>query len=162
MLLKYVYVVFIGVLVALFVGVGIAAFYPGPKAPEASYYPAKDFYQNPPSASESAELRRLDREQQKIWQDFQQRTEEYNKNVSIIAVISAILILAISFFLSKKILSIADGLLLGALLTLIYSIIRSFNSKDYKFMFIVVTIGLIIAIILGYTKFIKPLEKKKV
>jgi len=34
MVLRFVYIVFIGVLLATLVGVGIAAFYPGPKAPE--------------------------------------------------------------------------------------------------------------------------------
>jgi len=159
MLLKYVYVVFIGVLLSLFIGVGIAAFYPGPKAPEANYYPAKNFYNTPPSATEAAELRKEDMKQQKIWTDFQKETEEYNKNVSIIAVVLSVIILIISFVLSKKLLFIADGLLLGGLLTLIYSIIRSFNSRDFKFMFVVVTVGLLVAIFLGYTKFIKPAKK---
>ena len=34
MVLKLVYTIFIGVLLAIFVGVGIAAFYPGPQYPE--------------------------------------------------------------------------------------------------------------------------------
>lgn len=34
MLIKYVYIVFLGIILATFVGVGIAAFYKGPEYPE--------------------------------------------------------------------------------------------------------------------------------
>jgi hypothetical protein len=136
---KIVYTLFIGILLATFIGVGIAAFYPSPKSPEfkfapAPYYPPQDAYM-------------------KLSQD-------YNRNVSIISLVAAILILIISLTVFKSLPVIADGLLLGGVLTLIYSIVRGFNSQDEKFRFIVVTIGLIIAILLGYNKFIRGGSKK--
>lgn len=160
MLIRYVYIVFIGVLLALFVGVGIAAFYPSPKNPESQIYPTKSFYEPNLTSTESAELRRQDIEQQKVWQKFNDETQEYNKNVSIIAVAAAILILIVSLTLVSKILILADGLLLGGVLTLLYSIGRGFGSNDEKFRFVVVTIGLIVALFLGYLKFIKNSLKK--
>jgi len=66
-------------------------------------------------------------------------------------------IASLTFF--KKILIIADGLLLGGLLTLIYSVMRGFGTEDNILRFIVVTVGLIISLFLGYVKFIRPSEK---
>jgi hypothetical protein len=53
---------------------------------------------------------------------------------------------------------IADGILLGGVFTTIYGIIRGLMSEDTKFRFIIVTVGLIIALVLGYIKFIKNKE----
>lgn len=68
------------------------------------------------------------------------------------------LILSLNF--SKKIPVIADGLLLGGVLTLAYSVVRGFNTNDDVFRFLVVGAGVIIAMILGYIKFVKPSRKK--
>ena len=160
MLLKYVYIVFIGILLSIFIGVGIAAFYEGPKQPDQNYIPRNLYSESEKDATKSAELEKIEAAQNKEWQEFSKKTQEYNKNVSIIAVIASILILVISLTLFKKILLIADGLLLGGVLTLLYAIIRSFNSQDFKYIFVVVSIGLLTSLILGYLKFIKPQSKK--
>jgi hypothetical protein len=67
--------------------------------------------------------------------------------------------LIISLTLFKKILLIADGVLLGSVFTLIYGIIRGFNSGNNIFRFIVVSIGLAVSLFLGYIKFIKTSKK---
>lgn len=85
----------------------------------------------------------------------------YNRNVTIIAVIAAIILVIASLTLFKEILLIADGILLGGVFTLIYSIIRGFSAEDSRFQFVVVTIGLIISLVLGYIKFIRPASKEK-
>lgn len=162
MLIKYVYIVFIGLLLAAFVGVGIAAFYKGPKAPE---YPVELQYPDPaikgdPYATESAERRQLQREQDEKFKQFNKDNEIYNKNVSIIALVASIIFLVVSLTLFKKILVIADGVLLGGVLTLAYSIVRGFGSNDDTFRFLVVSAGLVVAMVLGYIKFVRGAEKK--
>lgn len=159
MVLKYVYTVFIGVLLALFIGIGIAAFYPYPKAPEPSAVPVA--YRNDLQATPSAQTIEQEKKDREAWQEYQRQNEEYNRNVSIMTLIAAIVVLVISLTLARSILIIADGLLLGGLFTLVYSLFRSFNSSDYKFMFIVISTGLAISVILGYLKFIKPLSRNK-
>lgn len=163
MLLKFVYTIFVGILLAIFVGVGIAAFYPEPKYPEPPFsmkYPrpvsAPDFKEATPSAQELKEQQEYD----KKTMDHQKKIEEYNKNVSSISVAAAILMLVISLTLFKQILVIADGLLLGGVLTLLYSIIRGFQSGDPMFRFLVVSVGLFVALILGYLKFVRQTLKK--
>ena len=50
---------------------------------------------------------------------------------------------------------IADGLLLGGVFTLLYSIIRSFGSEDPRYSFLVTSAGLVITMVVGYFKFLK-------
>ena len=158
MVLKYIYAVFIGVLVVLFIGIGIAAFYPGPKPPISDTPTAP--VSKELTASEAARIQEDNTKNQAEWKAYQTKSEDYNKNVSIITLIFALIILAISLTFAKSILVIADGLLLGGLFTLIYSLFRSFNSSDYKFMFIVISIGLLISVSLGYIKFIKSTNNR--
>ena len=160
MILKYIYTLFVGILLALFVGVGIAAFYPQPKQPE---YPASLGFAPPteypkgatPSSQTSsqfqAEQENFDRAQ-KIYQESQQ---QYQRTVSIIALSAAIIFLILSLTLLRNFLVITDGILLGGVFTLIYSIIRGFQTTDTLFRFLVISIGLAAALTLGYSKFIK-------
>lgn len=162
MLIKYVYIVFLGLILATFVGVGISAFYKGPVYPEtpvslkyARPYPEADTAT--PSAEYIKEQEAFDAESKK----YQEESEQYNKYVSMIAIGFAIAMMIISLTLFKQILVIADGLLLGGVLTLAYSIVRGFGSDDDMFRFFVVGAGLITAMILGYIKFVAPQSKKK-
>lgn len=157
MLLRYVYILFVGLLVATFVGVGIAAFYKGPTPPDYSTYP----YKSAPSASESAEIEREQAEQDREFKEFTKLDQNYNKNVSMIALAAAIIILVLSLTLVKQIQLISDGLLLGGVLTLLYSIVRGFSSNDDIFRFLVVSAGLIAALFIGYLKFVRAQSKHK-
>lgn len=154
MVLRIIYTIFIGILFATFVGVGIAAFYPEERAPE---YPATPKMIVPPnqtmSASESAEINRQSEEFQKINKAFQERLRIYNRNVSVIALISAVVIVVVSLVFVRQFLLISDGLLLGGLVTLIYSIVRGFGAQDNIFRFVVVSVGLVLSLIVGYVKF---------
>lgn len=159
MLLKLIYTLFLALMVALFVGLGIDAFYGGPQAPE---YPIElegktipADYQETPQEKQT----RLDYyEKQK---QYESDLKTYSRNVSIISLISAIIILIASFTLLSKIKMIADGILLGGVFTTVYGIIRGLMSEDSRFRFLVVVIGLIIALVLGYIKFIRPKEEIK-
>ena len=160
MFLKFIYTIFVGVLLATLIGVGIAAFYEAPKYPE---YPSRLKVSQPEKVDEETaeEILEEQEEYDKEFASFQKVQQKYNMNVSIISLVSSIIILVVSLTLFKKILMIADGLLLGGVLTLIYSIIRGFDTGDNKFRFLVVTIGFIVSIILGYIKFIKTQKTKR-
>lgn len=159
MALKLIYTLFIGVFLAIFVGVGIAAFYPGPKSPEMPAilkYCSPDIAQNTTKFTEfKVQAEQFD----KTEKAYQQSSQIYSRNVSTIAIIAAIIMVVISLTLLKQIQLLADGVLLGGVLTLLYSIIRGFGTEDNMFRFIVVSVGLIISLFLGYVKFIKPSAK---
>lgn len=165
MILKLIYTLFLGILLSVFVGMGVAAFYPEPKAPE---YPIniKEPYvrplgeSGPAPAEETAEQKqaRLDYDQQQ--KEYRTTSERYNRNVSLITLAGAIILLVASLGFAEKLKEVSDGILLGGVFTLIYSIGRGFAAGDTKYQFMLVTVGLLIAIILGYIKFIKPTNTK--
>jgi len=159
MLIKYIYSFFLAILVVTFVGVGIAAFYKSPQRPE---YPINLSYPAyPEKATEEAQIRKEQIKYEKQTRDFQKIEEGYNKNVSTIATIGALIILVLSITLLSKIMFISDGLLLGGVLTLGYAIIRGFGAGDEIFRFIVVSIGLFVSIFLGYWKFVRSEKSTK-
>ena len=155
MIIKFVYTIFLALLVALFVGLGISAFYPAPKEPQ---YPVQ-LDAEKPGCEETQELKDIRGEYNRAERDFTENFKPYSRNVSIISLAAAILILIVSLTLLAKIKMIADGVLLGGVFTTIYSIVRGLMSEDTKFRFLIVTIGLLIALVLGYIKFIKPKEE---
>jgi hypothetical protein len=157
MILKLIYTLFLALIVALFVGLGIDAFYPGPSVPQE---PVGIIYDKMECLTQEEKDTRLDFEQAQ--RDFVEASKPYNRNASIITIISAVIILIISLTLLNKIKMIADGILLGGVFTTIYGIIRGLMSEDTKFRFIIVTVGLIIALVLGYIKFIKNQEKSSI
>lgn len=157
MILKLIYTVFLALLIALFVGLGIDAFYTGPVAPD---YPAELNLQK----TDCGNYEQLKTTQEKFdrdQKDFMEKSKIYNRNVAIISLISAIIILIASLSFLAKIKMIADGILLGGVFTTAYSIIRGLISEDAKSRFLIVTAGLIIALVLGYIKFLRPKENSK-
>jgi hypothetical protein len=157
MVIKFVYTIFLALLVALFVGLGISAYYPGPKEPVMPV----ELQAEKPGCEDTAELKNLRENFNRSEQDFSEKFKTYSRNVSAISIVAAIIILVASLTLLAKIKMIADGILLGGVFTTIYSIIRGLMSEDTKFRFLIVTIGLLIALVLGYIKFIKPKEEAK-
>jgi hypothetical protein len=157
MILKLIYTLFLALLIALFVGLGIDAFYPGPKEP---IYPV-ELEMTKPGCEEDAKLAATRDSYGQEQRDFSEKMKVYSRNVSIIAIVAAIIILVASLTLFSKIKMMADGILLGGVFTTVYSIIRCLMSEDSRFRFLIVTVGLLIALVLGYIKFIRPKENSQ-
>lgn len=147
-ILQLVYTFFLGLLLALFVGVGVNTFYPGPEPPE---YPTElNTLGKEPSEQELAKQQEFDKASRQHEEDM----KPYNRNVSIITLTAAVLLLAVSMLLEKRSISvIPDGVMLGGLFTLLYSVGRGFAAQDSKYTFVVVTVGLIVVLYLGYHRF---------
>lgn len=163
MVLRFIYTLFIGILVALFIGLGISTFYEKPKEPE---YPVSLKYPQPAMeretpASVSPQIQQEQEAYDKRWKAHSEKLEVYNRNVAIIALVAAIIVLAVSLVLVQNLLLISDGLLLGGVFTLLYALVRSFETRNSKFEFIVVTIGLAVSLFLGYWKFIRTTKVKQ-
>lgn len=154
MLIKIIYTLFLALLVAFFVGLGIDAFYPGPKAPQ---YPM-ELDQVKPGCEETLEQQTTKKEFNQSQNKFMEDSKSYNRNVSIISLVASIIILIVSLTLLSKIKMIADGILLGGVFAVIYSIARGLMCDSSQFRFLIVSVGLIIAFVLGYVKFIRQKE----
>lgn len=151
MFLRFSYTAFIGILLAAFIGVGIATFYAGPKPPEYPS-PVKVARVNQEPTEEEIKQQEETNQQFKL---FSEKSKEYSRNVSIIAVIFALVVLVASLTLAGNIYVISDGLLLGGILTLIYSIVRGFGTEDNMYRFIVISVGLAVSLALGYLKMVR-------
>lgn len=152
-MLKLVYSLFLGLLIAIFVGVGIATFYEAPKAPE---YPPSSAYVGD---GEGIVQKEFEAKQK----DYVKKNETYSRNVALIAVGVAVALITVSILLHPKMDVITDGIMFGGVFTLIYAIIMGFQANNEKFAFGIVTAGLVSVIALGYVRFVKdaPAPKPK-
>jgi len=151
--LEIIYTLFLALLISLFFGLGVSAFYTAPKSPEyptVLSVPVKD-NSGIQTNEQIAVQAKYDQEQK----DYTKNFSTYSRNVSMITLGLAVVALVISLLLFNNIYVISNGLLLGGVFTLIYSIIRGFMTDDSKYRFLIVTVGLVITLVLGYIKFIK-------
>lgn len=159
-MLKVIYTFFMGLLLAVFVGVGIAAFYTAPKYPDCWQ---KAF--STPSGSDATKtdptLESANAECQKQQDAYEAARQTYSRNVSVMALGSAVLFLIVGLSLAKSLGVLADGFVLGGLFALVYSVGVGFESEDFKYRFLVVSIGVVVALALGYFKFVRPPSDKK-
>ena len=150
-----IYKVFIGLLLATFVGVGIAAFAPEPRFPE----PPASMRGPAVGAQPSPEAQREFEEFDRTSRAFRAEMAAYSRNVSVISAVAAIIMLVLSLTVLRLIPVFSDGFLLGGVLTFAYSVARGFGAEDNTFRFVIVSVGLLIALALGYLRFVKPNEK---
>ena len=160
MIIRIIYTFLLGIFLAIFVGVGISAFYKAPKYPDPPAF-IKYSPELSKDASQSAEQEKQMEQYSLVEKKFREENQAYMRNVSIIAIIAATIMVVISLTFFKNILVIADGILLGGIFTLVYSVLRGFETEDNMFHFFVVSTGLLISLILGYVKFIRPTEEAR-
>jgi len=157
-MLKVVYSFFLGLLLVVFVGMGVASFYPSPKAPE---YPIAQETNKVSPDDYTDEQRAADQKYEADYKVYSESADDYSRNVSIIVLVAAVILVVLGLALHAKTEVIADGLLLGGVFTLLYSIARSFGGEDPRYTFMVTSAGLIITMVVGYIKFVKPARPTK-
>lgn len=161
-MLKVVYVFFTGLLVATFVGVGIETFYPGPKYPE---YPRElegvnvcvgerpcPKMEGVPDAT--PEQRELAQSYDDALEAYQTESQTHARNVSLVALGFAVAAALLSLAAAERLHVVADGILLGGFFTLLYSMIRGFETEDMRYRFLLITIGMVALLAFGYSKFV--------
>lgn len=93
---------------------------------------------------------------------YNEKMKPYNRNVSIAVLVGAVSLAAISLLFEKKMKVIADGVMFGAVFSLIYGLGRGFASGDDKYSFIAVSIALVVVLALGYHRFVHPDKKAEI
>lgn len=145
--------IFIGLLVAGFIGLGIEAFYPAPKSPEYPVMPMPVAVDDATNAKQQEMYAANRKTFDDSYKQYQKDLDAHNRNVAIIAIVAALLLLVGSLILVKGPALIGDGLLLGGIFSLIYSITRAGMSNNSKLEFGVVAASLAVTIFLAYRKF---------
>jgi hypothetical protein len=153
-LFKALYIIAIGVLVAAFIGFGVETFYSTPSAPD---YPSINYSSEGRLSEEDNQKQKDFDKEQKI---YQEQLSQHNQIASIILIVLAVFLLAVSILWLGKIEIIGDGLTLGGVLTLFYGIFRAILTQEEVFRFVAVGVGLFVILALTYWKFLKPAQAK--
>jgi hypothetical protein len=171
---KVLYAIFLGFLVCMFVVWAMAAWFPTPQWE--NEYPGVERHLSQPIPPSTEELNFLSPEEREIriqeyeadraeyreWEathmdmeeEFGKKMEAQGMTVALISLLIAVVITAVCLVYSGRLQVIAEGLLLGGIFTLIYSIGWCFIRAP-KIAVVSVGIGLVVTIILGYIKFVK-------
>ena len=131
--LQIIYSFFLGLVVLGFVGIGINTFYPEPKPPYGDYTEA-----------------------------FQASVQAWALNTSIILLVCATIVMAVSLVRAENLTVISNGLLLGGLFIMIYAVGMSVASDKSVVRFVVIAFALGITIAIGWLKFIRGQHEPKV
>jgi hypothetical protein len=140
--LRLVFTFFVGALLALFIGFGIHTVYPPPEQAATGGIEQKA---NP----SDEELARLEAARQA----YESAYADYSRDVSLISMGGAVVMLVLSLMLERGSPVMANGLLLGGLVTLVYGVGRGFASRDSWTLFGAMTLATAIVLVLGFRRF---------
>ena len=147
-LFKLIYTFILGVVIALFLGVGVQAFYEPPKEPQ---YPIVIYKESSTPATKEDAAKQMQYEQD--MRAYTGKRQSYERNVSVILLILAVVTIAIGLIFAHQIGFLSDGILLGGLFTLVHALIRGFAAEDSKYLFIAATVAVAVVLYLGYRRF---------
>lgn len=176
MFMRVLYSVFLGILVTLFVAWAMAAWYSTPRWE--TEYPDVEHKKEPPILPSEQELsiltldERIARLQEyeesmtayeewkatrdELQEEFDKKLEVQGRNVALISLLFAVILTAASLWYSGRLQAIAEGMLLGGIFTLMYSIGWCI-ARAPTIAVLVVGVGLVVTIVIGYMKFVpKP------
>lgn len=154
--MRTVYSLFLGALLALFVGLGITTVSPAPEEPEAPA--AVVLAQEDGELTPEEEQQWIDHERDlDAWEDA---TMAHSRDVGVAALVCAVVLLVLGLLVERRSPVLANGILFGGLFTLFHSIVRSLLSQDTVVTFAVVTVSLVLVLALGYRRFVdRPTER---
>ncbi|WOP17826.1 hypothetical protein [Raineyella sp. LH-20] len=132
--LQVLYSVFLGLMLVAFVGVGVNTFYPGPPIPSMDGQAVQDAYQR----------------SQAVWA----------LNTSIILVVCATVIMVLSLVRSDRLPVLSNGILLGGVFTMVYSVIMTLQGRQSGLRFAVVGVALLVTLLVGYLFFVRGRQRR--
>jgi len=161
--LQFIFSFFLGLLLVVFVGVGVWTFYPQPFGQNSPEQRQLDkLYREQGQGKEgvtaggvsSAEFERIQKKIDALNDKMQKERDRWAVNTSIILLAFATILMAISLFLPDHMKVFSNGVLLGGVFSVIYGTGWSFAGGDSRARFYVVTAALVLSIAIGYLRFI--------
>lgn len=151
-LLRVIYTLFLGVTIALFVGFGMETFYETPKPPEyltGAMYEQK--FGGEPNSQDIERQKKFDQEMKA----YDAKRKEHSQNTSVGLLVLAVVLTAAAIMMETRLHVLPDGIMLGGLLTLLYSLMRGADAGNPKYMFTASAVALAIVMYLGYHRFMR-------
>jgi hypothetical protein len=109
-------------------------------------------------ASNRAEYREWETNHEAMEAEFKKMTDKQGLTVAMISMLIAVVLVAVSLWYSGRLQVITEGMLLGGIFTLIYSLGWCFV-RAQNIAVISVGISLVVTIVIGYIKFVQQPEK---
>ena len=169
--LQVIFSFFLGLMVLAFIGIGVNTFYPSPESRNQSELNKLYRQQEQLSmakgnrsltATEQAQLDRLQGQIDDLNQSTTMTREEWARNTSIMLVLFATGVMAVSLVRSDQLRVVSNGLLMGGLFTMVYGSGWVLFSGKSVARFFVVLFALVVALALGYVKFVRGREERPV
>jgi len=166
--LQLIFSFFLGLLLVVFVGVGVFTFYPGPDSPDDSrqerleelFREQERIFQRSGekelTEAEQNQVDEINEEIDEINDDLMDERSVWARNTSIVLITFATVLMIVSLVLPEAMHVISNGTLLGGLFTIVYGTGWSFVGGDSKARFAVVTVALLLTLLFGYIKFVRP------
>lgn len=156
--LQVIFTFFLGLLMTVFIGVGLNTFYPQPPQQEQlqRLYRQQSEIGEPKAAGPNAEQEKLQKRINDLQDESERAMKLWARNNSIILLVLATVVMAASLLLSERLQVISNGLLLGSLFTIVYGTGWSFAGGDSKVRFAVATVALALTLFVGWWKFVRP------
>lgn len=167
--LQVIFSIFLGLMLATFVGIGVWTFYPDPAMErnteiqteirkleiEQQRLWGKDGTNDAMTPAEEARLAEVEVELQELYEQQSAPSEEWGRNTSIILITFATIVMAISLIQAEQLKVLSNGLLLGGIFTMIYGTGWAIATGTSQARFWVVFAALAITIGLGYARFVR-------
>lgn len=162
--LQTIFSFFLGLMVVAFIGVGVNTFYPSPaetRKPELEELQrqqdalrvAADGRELEPT--QQAEMDRLMAEENELQLAIDGEEKGWARVTSIILVVFATLVMSVSLVRNEQLRVLGNGLLLGGLFTMVYGVGWVIFSGSSVIRFAVMAFALLVALGLGYAKFVR-------
>ena len=161
--LQFIFSLFLGVLLVVFVGVGVWTFYPQPFEQNSAeqreldrlYREQSATFEGKEGTPNSPEAERIQKRIDELNDRMQQTRDEWSRNTSIVLMAFATVLMAVSLTLPETMKIFSNGFLLGGMFTLIYGTGWSFAGGDSRARFYVVAVALLLSVGFGYLRFIR-------
>lgn len=147
--------VLLGAVLALLVGLGIAAVHPGPPepTPPGGLAAAQEHRELAPSEQRQEEAHERERTR------WREEVAAHSRTAAAVALLAGVALLALGVDLEGRHRALADGVLFGGLFTLLHGVVRGLASRDTLVAFSVVTAALLLVLALGWHRYVsRPWE----
>ncbi len=166
--LQVIFSFFLGLMVLAFIVVGVITFYPAPSqkyedqmqklSRQQERYNMKQLTSLTPA--EQAEMRRIQDKMDALNRKQQAEQEVWARNTSIILILFATAVMAVSLIRSEQLRVLSNGLLMGGLFTMVAGVVWVLFAGESVARFIVILFAFVATLALGYVKFVREREEK--
>ncbi len=169
--LQAIFAVFLGLMITAVVGVGVYTFHPNPsegndervnelsaersqiECPKSTLGQCRTPEQL--TAAERARIAAIDTQTTALQQESQQRGEAWRQSTSVILIVIATVLMAVSLALGATLAVLSNGILLGGLFTMLYGVGWGLASGNSVTRFVVLLAALAVSLGLGWLKFVR-------